>query len=192
MQHLSTEGKERQLPEYAFDYCFPGDEFGYKWTVLVGKERLGEGVMATAVPQKGSVGMFAIDKVLEFVSECGDKNNPIIVKSDQENAIELLVEDVVNQRPEEKTFVEEAPKNSKGSAGLVERAVQEMEGRIRALFLSLSKRLGRELDARERIVAFIPEYAAYLYNRLIVGEDGKTAYQRMKGKKPTVLGVEFG
>ena len=100
--------------------------------------------------------------------------------------------DVLHQRPENKTFVEEVPLDSKGSTGLVERAVQEMEGRIRALFLSLTLRLGRELDAKERIVAFIPEYAAYLYNRMIVGEDGKTAYERMKGKTQTLLGLEFG
>ena len=39
---------------------------------------------------------------------------------------------------------------------------------------------------------FILEYASYLMNRLEVGKDGKVAYDRAKGKKPTVLGVEFG
>ena len=29
-------------------------------------------------------------------------------------------------------------------------------------------------------------------NRLKKGEDGKVAYERSRGKKPTVLGVEFG
>ena len=38
----------------------------------------------------------------------------------------------------------------------------------------------------------MPEYAAYLMNRLHVGKDGKTAYERTKGKKATVLGLEFG
>eukprot|EP00973_Karenia_brevis_P063696 8853985-Karenia_brevis.AAC.1 len=33
-----NDGKERKLPEYVWDYCFPGDEMGYTWTVLVGKE----------------------------------------------------------------------------------------------------------------------------------------------------------
>ena len=47
------------------------------------------------------------------------------------------------------------------------------------------------MDATERIVAFIPEYVAYLMNRLCIGSDGKVAYERVKGKKPTVLGVEF-
>eukprot|EP00973_Karenia_brevis_P041403 5728168-Karenia_brevis.AAC.1 len=67
-----------------------------------------------------------------------------------------------------------------------------MEGRIRSVLLSLEERLGRDVDARERIVAFIPAYAAYLYNRLHRGEDCKVAYERVKGKRPTVVGAEFG
>eukprot|EP00973_Karenia_brevis_P039476 5448959-Karenia_brevis.AAC.1 len=51
---------------------------------------------------------------------------------------------------------------------------------------------GREREReRERVVAFIPEYAAYLYNRLHKGDDGKTAYERIKGKKPSVVAIEF-
>eukprot|EP00973_Karenia_brevis_P006990 947589-Karenia_brevis.AAC.1 len=41
------DGKERNLPEYVWGYCFPGDENGFKWTVLVGKERKTGMIMAT-------------------------------------------------------------------------------------------------------------------------------------------------
>ena len=58
--------------------------------------------------------------------------------------------------------------------------------------MGLAKRLKRKLDARERIVAFIPEYAAYLVNRMLKGLDGMVAYERIKGKKPSILGLEFG
>ena len=60
------------------------------------------------------------------------------------------------------------------------------------MFLGLEERIGRRLDAKERIVEFIPDYAAYLINRLSQGTDGKVAYERMKGKKPTVYGIAFG
>eukprot|EP00973_Karenia_brevis_P018676 2560592-Karenia_brevis.AAC.1 len=56
----------------------------------------------------------------------------------------------------------------------------------------LEERLDRDIDAKERIVTFIPADAAYLYNRLHRGDDGKVAYERVKGKKPTVVGLEFG
>ena len=95
-------------------------------------------------------------------------------------------------RTEGKTLLEESPVESHQSNGGAERGVQEIEGQIRAIFISLQDRLERKLDARERIVAFIPEYAAYLVNRLQRGRDGKVPYERLKGKCPTVMGIEFG
>ena len=52
-------------------------------------------------------------------------------------------------------MVEESPQRSSGSNGVVERGVQEVEGSIRAILLSLEERLGFPVDSRERIVAFI-------------------------------------
>eukprot|EP00973_Karenia_brevis_P088151 12222065-Karenia_brevis.AAC.1 len=69
---------------------------------------------------------------------------------------------------------------------------KKLMGRIRSILLSLEERLGREVDAKERIVALIQAYAAYLYNRLHRGDDGKGPYERVKGEKPSVLGIEFG
>eukprot|EP00973_Karenia_brevis_P038437 5300881-Karenia_brevis.AAC.1 len=102
----------------------------------------------------------------------------ILIKSDTEEAMKLLVRCIQEERSGSRTNVEEVPKGSKGSNGIVERAVQEIEGRIRSLLLSLEERLNRDIDAKERIVASIPQYAAYLYNRLHRGDDGKVAYER--------------
>ena len=41
-------------------------------------------------------------------------------------------------------------------------------------------------------MTFMAEYAGYLVNRLVVGKDGKTSYERAKGKAATVMGLEFG
>jgi hypothetical protein len=149
LDHKSLEGKERKLPEYHFDYCFPGDELGWKWTVLVGKERTGKAWMGTAVPMKGSTGRFATDKCLEFMDENGDRENQVLIKTDQENSIEYLVKEIVEERQEGRTIVEESPKDSKGSNGAVERGVQEMENQMRKRFIALQERLRREVDARE-------------------------------------------
>ena len=67
---------------------------------------------------------------------------------------------------------------------------EEIEGKMRAIFSGLEERLARKLDARERIVAFIPDYAAYLFNRLAKGENGKLEFERVKGNKPKILGLE--
>ena len=117
------------------------------------------------------------------------------MKTDQAPAIEYLVKDIVLERGNEvgcRTIVEESPVGSKGSNGVAERAVQEVEGQVRVMKLALESRIGRAIDAESCVVTFLAEYAAYLINRLLVGKDGKTAYERNKGKSASVLGLEFG
>ncbi len=60
------------------------------------------------------------------------------------------------------------------------------------MLMAFEERIKRKLDAREPVILFMPEYAAYVINRREVGADGKTAYERCKGKKVKCLGVEFG
>ena len=92
MDHTRDKGKERVLPEYSFEYCFPGDELGYKWTVLAGKERGSKSWMAEAVLVKGvGSGRFIVDRCLDFIKENGDAERDIILKSDQEPAIQILM-----------------------------------------------------------------------------------------------------
>ena len=98
LDHRGAVDKERKLSEYCFDYCFPGDEFGYKLTVLVGVERMTGMKFATAVPVKGSSGKFAVDKALEFVAEVGDMDGQIIFKNDQESSIQYFIKDMVESR----------------------------------------------------------------------------------------------
>ena len=193
--HRKSIDEERGLAEFSFDYCFPGDDLDHRITILVGRERSTGMTMASTLPSKGSKGKFAADKVIEYFWDCGNGNGDIILKTDQEPAIKCLVKDLVLERGDEpgcRTMVEESPVASKGSNGLAEKAVQEIEGQVRALKLALEGRIGQKIDAESRVVAFMAEYAAYLVNRLSVGKDGKTPYERNKGKKATVLGVEFG
>ena len=193
LDHRRAVEEERGVSEYAFDYCFPGDELGFKLVVLSGREKVtGMYFAAAAVPTKGSLGRFAVDKAVDYIRELGDQEGRILVKTDQEPAIKTWANDLIAARPEGRTIAEESPVQSSGSNGRAERAVQALEGQIRILLLSLENRLGVSIDAREPLVTYIPEYAAYLLNRLEVGKDGKTAYERCKGKKAKVLGLHFG
>ena len=151
--------------------------------------------MATVVPMKGSSGRFAVDRALDFMEECGSRGGDFILKTDQEPATEYLVKDIAEARRDEKgsrTIVEESPVRSEGSNGIVERAVQTIEGQIRVMKLALEGRLQRKVDTESNEVAFMVEHAGYLVNRLEVGKDGTTGYERVKGKAAKVLGVKFG
>ena len=81
--HVRDQEKERKFPEYSWDYCFPGDEIGYKWTVLVGKESGSGAIMAKTGPVKGGGHRLTVGKMMEFLKENADQKGAIIVKSDQ-------------------------------------------------------------------------------------------------------------
>ena len=191
LDHRRSIEDARRVREFSFDYFFPGDEHGRKVTVLAGRERMTGMTMAAVVPAKGTSGQYAVKRVLDFIQECGAAEADVILKSDQEPAIEALVDDIVKTRGGKITHVERSPVGSSGSNGVVERAAQSVEGVLRTLLSALQNRLGTKIAADEKIVIFAAEYAAYLVNRREIGKDGKTPYERSKGKKASVLAVEF-
>jgi hypothetical protein len=54
---------------------------------------------------------------------------------------------------------------------------------LRVYKLDLEKRIGEQLDVNSNIFSWLVEYAADMINKRMVGTDGKTAYERLKGKK---------
>ena len=68
----------------------------------------------------------------------------------------------------------------------VGRAVQEVEGVTRGMFLVLSERLRWAVSARER-----SGIRGLLVESVAKGADGKVAYERITGKRPRVMGVEI-
>ena len=117
LDHRRAVEEERGISEYAFDYCFPGDEFDFNLVVLAGREKITGAYFATAVPRKGSSGRFAVDKALDYVHDIGDRGARILVKSDQEPAIRTWVRDLCEAREEGRTVVEESPVKSSRSNG---------------------------------------------------------------------------
>ena len=191
----SGDKKEGEIPEFHFDWCFPGEEkTGDNLCVLVGRMRETRMTMSSVTPGK-STNEFISRRMLAFLRECGCEMMKIIVKTDQEPAVAAIVDSLVALRASlgaEETVPEHSPTYSSQSNGIVERGIQSVEGMIRSLRSALEERINAKLDIGDSIWAWLVEYASYLLNRLEVGKDGKTAYERNKGKHAKVQGVEFG
>ena len=56
----------------------------------------------------------------------------------------------------------------------------------------MEEKLGGKVHYKHAVRARISEYASYLLNMLEVSHDGRTAYERSKGKRAKVAGLEFG
>ena len=189
--HRKHEVDEPGLPEYHVDYCFPGNAEGEKLTVLAIVERHTKMRKAVVVPAKGSTGRYAARMVLDFIQECGDKDRDVIVKSDQEPAIKALVNDICMARTGAKTIMENSPVGSKGSNGIVERTVQMVEQYLRTMKSQLDARYMVDINIKHPVITWMCEYSMFLLNRLEVAADGKTSYERCKGKRANVMGLEF-
>ena len=66
MGHRKQSREVKGLAEYHFDYCFPGNELGFKLSILVAVEKYSGMKMCTVVPTKGATGMFAARRVIDL------------------------------------------------------------------------------------------------------------------------------
>jgi hypothetical protein len=193
--HPAAQDGERTVPELHLDYCFPGEEEpGKNLTVLVARMKDNRMTMSTVIPSR-TTGEFTGKRIMAFLRECGCELSKLIVKSDQEPAILALIDDMIKQRVDkgaDETIPENSPTYSHQSNGVAERAVQSVEGMIRTMRSALEERITGKLEIEDSIWPWVVEYASYLLNRMEVGKDGKTAYERSKGKAARVHGIEFG
>ena len=62
-----SDGALGDMPEFHLDYCFPGDDLGFKLSILVGVERDTGAKVSVVVPQKGTTGKYASGEVVAFI-----------------------------------------------------------------------------------------------------------------------------
>lgn len=185
-----AEEEQQGIPEYHLDYCFPRDEFDHRLIVLVAVEKHTKMKRVTVVPNKGSAGTQARNMVLELMEECGDKERDVVLKTDQEPATRALAGEICASRTGARTIP--APKGSKGSNGVVERAVQSAEQCLRPAKSSLDERMGVKIKVLRPILTWLCDFIGFMMNRREVASDGKAPYERVKGKRIEVIGLEFG
>ena len=188
-------GEEGGLPEFHADYMFMGEEKGGKTlAILVARMKETKAVMSTVVPRKSS-SSWAARRLMAWMREVGHAHGDVIVKSDNEPALRDLVEAWAKLRAAEgggKMVMENSPVGSSQSNGVVERGIQAVQGMIRTLRSALEDRWGVKLEVDHVVWTWLVEYAGWLLTRGEVGKDGKTAYERLKGKAAKMNGMEFG
>ena len=91
-----------------------------------------------------------------------------------------------------RSVTEASPVGSSASNGVVERGIQSIEQQMRVMRDALEARCRVKIPAKSCLWAWMAEYAAVVLNRLEIGHDGKTAYERTKGKSAKHYGFEFG
>merc|ERR1711867_282383 len=130
--------------------------------------------------------------VKKLSHEIGKLGHPeLVLKSDGEPAIVALKQRVKQERPE-RIVLEESPVKESQSNGANEYAIRQVQGQIRTTRDCLESRLGVKLTGEDTIFPWLVSHAAATINRHHVGQDGKTAHRRWKGKEFRREVAEFG
>ena len=74
----------------------------------------------------------------------------------------------------------------------MEAGVKTLEGIVRTLKLALEKRIGQQVEVSQPIFAWLVEHSADIASKFVRGDDGITAYRRLKGKDSRGEMLEFG
>lgn len=185
--------REHQIPEVHVDYCFMGAAEDKKTRcIVVAKQPGTKYLMSSVVPLKGTSHEFPARRLCAFLRELGLEHQEVVFKSDQEAAIGDLLNEVCKKRIPANSFIEQSPVGASASNGVIERGNLTVEGQIRVLKDAFEARIGETVPSDHAALAWLVEFAAVLINRYEVGHDGKTPYERLRGKSSKLLGLEFG
>ena len=205
--HATIKGdlSESSIVRVMMDYCFlTEDAVGQSTdheetekaktslTVLVLVESLCRSIWAYAVESKGASEAWVVEQILEDMQTVGLSNERIILKTDQEPSITELQRSIVEARAGHGTAIENSRVGDSNSNGRVERAIQDFKGLVRTLRSALEAKTGGSISLDDAVVPWLVRHAAHLITASRVREDGRTAFQNMKGRRSSAKLVPFG
>lgn len=165
------------------DYCFLRDHVGGEYqSVLVGKDRRSEMIFAHVVPHKGATVDWLIPQLVRDLQKLGFWG-AVTIKTDGEPAIAAVVQELARARGNLRTILEMSPPSDSQSNGHAERAIRTVEELTRVHKLALESKLGGSVPVSHAILPWLVEHVVDLANKHMVGRDGRTPYERLKGKK---------
>lgn len=209
---LQTESREGGLMEVHFDYCIMSTHCPLA-TILVARGKPTKMTLATVVPMKGASVEHPVRRTLTFLKEIGLERADVVFKSDQEPALKDLLNTIAARRTAKsktekfdkddgpadgaapgvgRTIHESSLVGTSQSNGMIERAIQDVDGQVRTLKLAFESHLVEKVQSDHNSIPWLVQNAAVLLNRWQVGQDGKTAYERLKDKPANLPGMEFG
>ena len=206
--HRTVEGEfaESEVVRVSMDYCFFTEDVNAKeddehvesvqakvsLTVLVMAETLCRSVWAYAVSVKGSGEAWIAGQIADDLETVGLAQERIIVKADQEASITDLQRSVAQSRAGFGTALEQSRVGDSNSNGRVERAIQDLKGLTRTLRSALEEKVGGKIHLDNPVVPWLVRHASHLITVCRIRDNGRTAYQLMKGRRTNAKMVPFG
>ena len=187
----AREDGDEAVPTIGYDYCFlrnaPGEP---SVSVIVSKDRATRSISAHAVPCKGAGVEWAVDQAIKDLKKIGYYSK-VVLRTDQEPAVVDFVEEIARRREGCVTVVEKAPVGESQSNGLAERGFRSLEEMMRVFKLDLEERVKQVIPMDWAVLEWMIEHVCDVMNKTVIGKDGRTAYERVKGKKAKAEFLRF-
>lgn len=161
----------------------------HKTQILVMKDTKYKAYFAYRVQKKGAAEEWIFKDLGDDIEIIGHQD--IVLKADREPAIKE-VQDKLRRSRREGTVIESCNRADSQESGFIEGANNIVKAQIRTTKDALDTRIGEKIPAGASIMTWVVRYAGQLLNRYSVGEDGKTAFRRIRGKNCTMPVAEFG
>ena len=204
-----SKGQDPQdVPRVSLDYCFlgrnlevgdepdpkiedlkkPQDEEENNVPVLVVLDEK-TGCAFASVVAKGN-NAHAVNVVVEALRFTGRLK--VILHTDGEPSIRALADAAAKQWNKE-AQIQTAPRDSHASNGAVERCILEVSRQVRTVVHALESRYpGFKVKTTSLVYPWAVRHAAWLLTRFLIKSDGKTPYERLRGREYRGEITEFG
>ena len=197
--HFAGRGSERCVPVVHVDYLFwtargfvtkddmTPDERADALTVVAAYDSSTKFIFAHPVTAKGvSEDQYAADAVAEDIGWLGYPR--VLLRSDNEPALLALLKESLKcmriqseAAPLESVATEGSVPYDPQTNGAAETGVRLLKGQARALMLGLEKEIAMAIPPKHAMAQWVVRHAGHVRSLRIVGTDGKTAYQRVRG-----------
>jgi len=156
--------------------------------ILVAIDESTDWMGAWVVPEKGD-NWYAIKVLAGYIEETGHRR--VILKSDQKRAI-IKLKNAVKRESGVEIACEESPVGEPKSLGSINVQIQILQVQVRTLRDATEVRYKKRMEGDSPMIPWMVLHATGIINRFRVRSDGKTAYQRVKGRKFTQAMAEVG
>ena len=143
-------------------------------------------ILAHVIPCKGAdEERYVANLVAEAIEWMGHVK--IILKADNEPALQSLIRQVLNVVRVECKSLEQAAKEEPAtydsqSNGSVELGIRLVRGMFRTLKCCLEARIGKTIPVNHALIPWLLEHTCLLMNTLVRGNDGLTSWHRLRGR----------
>ena len=171
------------IPSISMDFIFLGyDNYpAKKNAILIVYDNETDAIWAYRTGRKRAPS-WLVPAILQDLAEAGYSKSKLCFRSDQENVVKSIKDQIIAARQADSVPMESPAKESKCN-GRMERAIQTLEGQVKTLMMDLQLKSGYKMHPRDLAYQYLIQWACTILTRYRLTACGKTPFQVLTGRQ---------